>query len=410
MKTKLSIDKSEFEKELNGYIQSGQTILDNFLKPKISPEEFQSIEKEYDYWIDEVEELLKQRFDNPNNEYYNSFKNAGSFNTSSLTAVMRGANPDDIRFRYKYFKDRIEPRIENLISLSKKLKFIPDTLQNSNQVIDNTNMTNPKIFISHSSLDSKIVEKVIDTLEAIGVPSDKIFCSSFEGYGVKLGSDFLDIIKNELDNEVLVLFILSNNFYSSVVSLCEMGATWVKTNQHIPILIPPFNYGDIKGVIPTTHGMKINEKEKFNTLKEIVENFIGLTPVGVSVWERRRDKILKEIKEVLDLSNIVSSTTISKGKSESNNEPEEYDSEDINAKIKELSKKEWPEDFEMQLDYIQKQQKAVAELKAHKPMDIDDEDFQLIRRKAKEEWADDFEMQLDYEQKQVESLRRLKNI
>ncbi len=410
MKTKLTIEKAIFEQELKDYIQSGQSILEKYSKTNISQDEFQVLEKEYDYWGDEVEELLKQRFDNPKNEYYSSFENAGSSNTGSLTAVMRGANPDDIMFRYKYFKDRVEPRIENLISLSKKLKFIPDFANSDNKENNDISMANPKIFISHSSLDSKIVEKVIDTLEAIGVPSDKIFCSSFEGYGVKLGSDFLDVIKNELDNEVLVLFILSNNFYSSVVSLCEMGATWVKTNQHIPILIPPFNYGDIKGVIPTTHGMKINEKEKFNTLKEIIENFIGLAPIGVSVWERRRDKILKEIKEVLDLSNVVSSTTISAGKSESNNESEEYDSDDITAKIKELSKKEWPEDFEMQLDYIQKQQKAVAELKAHKPLDIDEEDFQLVRRKAKEEWANDFEMQLNYEQKQVESLRRLKKI
>ncbi len=189
-----------------------------------------------------------------------------------------------------------------------------------------------------------------------------------------------------------------------------MGATWVRTNQNIPILIPPFNYDDIKGVIPTTHGMKINEKEKFNTLKEIIEKFIGIEPIGVSVWERRRDKILKEIKEVLDDSNVASSTTITTDKSKSDNESEEYNSDDITAKIKELSKKEWPEDFEMQLDYIQKQQKAVAELKAHKPLDIDKEDFKLIRRKAKEEWSDDFEMQLDYEQKQVESLRRLKKI
>ena len=53
------------------------------------------------------------------------------------------------------------------------------------------NLGKEKIFISHSSADIDIVEKVIDILEAIGVPSDKIFCSSFEGYGIRLGSDFL---------------------------------------------------------------------------------------------------------------------------------------------------------------------------------------------------------------------------
>lgn len=124
-----------------------------------------------------------------------------------------------------------------------------------------------KIFISHSSLDSKYVEKIIDLLEIIGIPSEKIFCSSFEGYGVELGKNFLEHLKSELNNDVLVIFILSKNFYSSVVCLCEMGATWVKTNDHIPILIPPFNYDDMKGVIPTTHGMKIDDKERYNSLK-----------------------------------------------------------------------------------------------------------------------------------------------
>lgn len=270
-------------------------------------------------------------------------------------------------------------------------------------------MMNRKIFISHSSLDSKIVEKVIDVLEVIGVPSERIFCSSFEGYGVKLGADFLDVIKNELNNEVLVLFVLSNNFYSSIVSLCEMGATWVKTNKHIPILIPPFNYSDVKGVIPTTHGMKINEKEKYNTLKEVTEEFLSLKPLNFSVWERKRDKLLKEIKTILDEkngNNPANEIVLPKEQETL----DEFNFEGIVEKIKQLSKRAWPEDFEMQLHYIEKQTKALNQLSNHKPLDIDKEDFSLIRKKAKEDWPEDFEMQLNYEEKQVESLRRLKNM
>jgi len=405
MKTELTIQKAIFKKELEDYIQSGNTILEKSKNGSITTQEFEFLEKEFGFWTDEVEELLKQRFNNPDNEYYNAFKNTGELNLNSLSAVMRGANPQDIRFRHTFFKDKIEPKIDNLVSLVKKLQFIPVLIQKNTEALNSIDMSERKIFISHSSLDSNIVEKVIDTLEAIGVPSDKIFCSSFEGYGVKLGADFLDVIKNELNNEVLVLFILSTNFYSSTVSLCEMGATWVKTNQHIPILIPPFNYDDIKGVIPTTHGMKINEKEKLNTLKEVVEKYLGLKPINVSAWERKRDNILKEIKVILDAITANQNSTITPISTEEN--IESYDADGILSKIKELSKKEWPDDFEMQLDYIQKQQKAVAELKGHKPMDIEHNDFMTIRRRAKEGWPNDFVMQLDYEQKQVESLRRL---
>jgi hypothetical protein len=263
-----------------------------------------------------------------------------------------------------------------------------------------------KIFISHSKLDSKYVEKIIDLLETIGLPSDKIFCSSFEGYGVKLGADFLTYLKNELNNDILVIFILSNNFYSSTICLCEMGATWIKTNDHIPILIPPFEYSDVKAVIPTIHGMKIDEKEKYNSLKEILEKNFNITPINQSVWERKRDNHLKQIKQIIEsshVSNIVSqSTNITP-----NNDNYYLNSNDI---IKNRSKIEWPNDFEMQLHYISKQREAVENLKQHNPLDIDKHQFELIRKKARIEWKNDYEMQLDFEERQVESLRRLNEL
>ena len=61
------------------------------------------------------------------------------------------------------------------------------------------------------------MEELIDLIETIGLKSTQIFCSSFEGYGIDLGENFLDRIKSELNEENLVLFILSENFYSSPV-------------------------------------------------------------------------------------------------------------------------------------------------------------------------------------------------
>lgn len=231
------------------------------------------------------------------------------YNTTGINILLSGygIKTDDVSIvnsKRIYAIDLLKSQSDNLIiRIAKDLKLKLPVMADFTDIEENMkNESNKpkKIFISHSSIDIDIVEKVIDTLEAIGVPSGQIFCSSFEGYGIKLGSDFLDTIKNELNSDVLVLFILSSNFYSSVISLCEMGATWVKTNEHIPILIPPFNYEDIKGTIPTTHGMKINEKAKLNLLKEKVENFMELNPINFSAWERKRDNILKEITLILD--------------------------------------------------------------------------------------------------------------
>lgn len=229
------------------------------------------------------------------------------YNTTQINVFLSGYNiPTEnisvVNSKRVYVFDLLKSQSnEKVLQIANDLEIeTPQELNMQFQKEGKINLGKEKIFISHSSADIDIVEKVIDILEAIGVPSDKIFCSSFEGYGIRLGSDFLQVIKEELDNNVLVLFILSSNFYSSAICLCEMGATWVKTNMHIPILVPPFEYGDIQGVIPTTQGMKINEKEKLNSLKDSVMEFIGIESLNTSIWERKRDKILIDLKKILD--------------------------------------------------------------------------------------------------------------
>lgn len=176
-----------------------------------------------------------------------------------------------------------------------ELEQEPEEEKNENVKIEEKSIN--KVFISHSSNDSTIVEEMIELLETVGLRSEQVFCSSFEGYGIDLGENFLERIKSELDSNVLVIFILSENFYSSPVSLCEMGATWIKTSEHIPVLIPPFDYKNIEGVIPLTQGFKINEPLKLNLFKKKIEELFGLEPIDFSTWERKRDRILSRIEK-----------------------------------------------------------------------------------------------------------------
>ena len=71
--------------------------------------------------------------------------------------------------------------------------------------VENKGNALKKIFISHATKDKEIIEELIDLLENIGINSAQIFCSSFEGYGIPLGENFLDKIKQELSSEVLGL-------------------------------------------------------------------------------------------------------------------------------------------------------------------------------------------------------------
>lgn len=171
---------------------------------------------------------------------------------------------------------------------------------NTSNLLNSQNNTPKKIFISHATADKEIVELLIDLLEDIGLKSSQIFCSSFEGYGIPLGEDFLDKIKKELTSDVLVLFVITKNFYNSKVCLCEMGAAWALSKGHIPIVVPPLSYKDIDGVIPLTQGLIINEVQKLNSLKEKLElDFKIQEKISVNTWERKRKKFIEKIETLI---------------------------------------------------------------------------------------------------------------
>ena len=118
---------------------------------------------------------------------------------------------------FSILRDEINGDPEYLAGLSKAKSEIQALIneielfeQKKGDVIMIQNGKCKKIFISHSSINREYVLALADLLvEGIGIKHEQIFCSSIPEYGVGLGEDFLDFIKNELDDNIVVLFILS---------------------------------------------------------------------------------------------------------------------------------------------------------------------------------------------------------
>lgn len=196
----------------------------------------------------------------------------------------------------KYFRQDFAILKNAIKQYIEDLEDIAESANVSN--IEKTEGAITKVFISHASKDSKVVEDMIDILETIGLDPEQIFCTSFDGYGIELGENYLDSLKSELSSDSLVIFMLSKKFYESPVCLCEMGATWVLAKEHIPVLIPPFDYSDFQAVIPLTQGLKINDSSKLNLFKEKIEKVFNLkNTMSMSSWERKRDRILGRIEQ-----------------------------------------------------------------------------------------------------------------
>jgi hypothetical protein len=165
--------------------------------------------------------------------------------------------------------------------------------------ISSKHNTMKKLFISHSSKDDKIIAPLLDLINMIGVPHDKIFYCSEEGYGLEPGTDLFYGLKAELNNEVFALFLLSKNFYESQICLCEMGAIWIKSYKQIPIIIPPMSFNEMDGVFPKNIGLTLNNEGNMDTLKDSLEKYFEIPSMGITRWNKVRDKYILEVNALL---------------------------------------------------------------------------------------------------------------
>ena len=285
--------KASFTSLLDKEKDSGQSLYSKS-KHLTTNYELDAIEIQYELWNSLCLNLLKAGLTTSYRHYWEEF--------SKLDTYLGNVHAGNLENRMKRIRHCLEKKTEYLNWMVSKTRSLPDDafLPFKKEEIPTKHKDEKmnKVFISHSSIDKLYVGELIDLLRGIGLEQKEIFCTSFEGYSIDLGEDFLSRIKNELGSEVLVLFVLTPNFYKSEVCLCEMGATWVNAKLCIPILIPPFDFKDIKGVFPQTQGLKVNDSSKLNSLKDKIEREFHKTPIHISEWERLRSRFLKSVDTI----------------------------------------------------------------------------------------------------------------
>lgn len=171
------------------------------------------------------------------------------------------------------------------------------------------NLSKPtKLFISHSTQDSTYVSHLVRLLQMIGMNSDNMFCTSVKGFDIPLGNNIYDYLKEQFQNYNLkVIFVLSNNYYRSAASLNEMGAAWVLQYEYTSILLPNFEFRDIKGAIdPRNISMKLDSAEielkaRLNDLYDDLRRTFNLGQCQQIIWERYRDEFIEKVYKTTSL-------------------------------------------------------------------------------------------------------------
>jgi hypothetical protein len=170
-------------------------------------------------------------------------------------------------------------------------------------------MTGNKIFISHSSKDLEYIRSFVENILLLGldIPSEKIFCSSMEGQGVRSGQYIPDQLKEEINKSSIALLFVSKSYKSSEICLNEVGAAWATLRKEsvIPMLLPNTEFDELGFLDLNRIGLKSYERD--GILKFIQDCKDELNP------SFNLEKLHKKIEDFLDDINDIKkqeSTTI----------------------------------------------------------------------------------------------------
>jgi uncharacterized protein yddK len=215
------------------------------------------------------------------------------------------------------FDELMEENYKKEYNLAKEdkgdcLKVIKiETSDNKEDKLVNSEKMEPRLFISHSSKDLDYIKAFVEFLEDIGMNSENIFCSSMDDYNIKWPENIYDHLFKEFNNRrknLIVLFMLSKNYYDSAVCLNEMGAAWVLKKEYRSILLPGFKSEDIRGVIKTddiTISLEDSKiRNKLNDIKKQFEEIFGLEKISDNKWDDIRDRFIEKIDKIKERENI----------------------------------------------------------------------------------------------------------
>lgn len=190
--------------------------------------------------------------------------------------------------------------------------LLNEKLNNTNIVTEtdivhkpNGKMQSGDIFISHSSKDKMLVDHFVEKILnlGIGLSSDDIFCTSTEGFGIKTGDDFRQVIKNNISNSKITILIISPNYKASEVCLNEMGAAWVLTKKVIPIIIEPIDFKSVGVILEPLQIARIHDSYFLDELSSDIVDELGKGNLHIPRWNKHKTEFIEfanSYKQILE--------------------------------------------------------------------------------------------------------------
>lgn len=152
-----------------------------------------------------------------------------------------------------------------------------------------------RLFISHASDDSVLVERLIAFLRpALNLPGSAIRCTSVDGYRLPGGANTNEQLRSEVHEAETFVGVVSNRSLHSLYVLFELGARWGASKHLLPVLAPGTSADLLGGPLAGINALRLDNRAQLHQIVSDLGSELGLQVENPSSYERY-------IQELLDL-------------------------------------------------------------------------------------------------------------
>lgn len=194
-------------------------------------------EKEF---IEEYITKLEHFFDN-NYSYFNDYDGDVYILIREISSVLMNIVPSiDERLSWRSGCEEEDARI-----VSQKLKL--HLIENNGNNHKITPESDKKIiFISHKSSDKKYGDALRDFIIGLGVNNNQLIYTSHPLHKIPMDKNIYDYLRENINSEIFMIILWSDDYLLSPACLNEMGAAWVTQSDYTNIYVPNFSFGNPK--------------------------------------------------------------------------------------------------------------------------------------------------------------------
>jgi len=150
-----------------------------------------------------------------------------------------------------------------------------------------------KLFISHSSKDQELAEKLTELVKnALRLSSDEIRCTTIDGYRLPGGAKTNEQIKREVRESIAFIGLISTAAADSMYVLFELGARWGSDKNLLPLLAPGVSPDILKGPLSDLNALSCENSAQLQQLVQDLAKVLKIKPENPVAYQRYIDGIL----------------------------------------------------------------------------------------------------------------------